>query len=88
MSNSNFEDKVLGYLAHLTQEVAGINNRLGSVEGALVTIEKVHGDKLSALFDGQKSHTEQLNRLENKVDGLTQIVSGHDVAIEAMKRAK
>lgn len=109
MSYNSFEDKVLGYLAQLTQEmtgikqdvsgieqdvsgikqdVSGMNTRLTNLEGTVARIEVEHGEKLSALFDGHRSDSEQLNRIEDKVDSLIKIVSSHDVSIEVMRRAK
>jgi chromosome segregation ATPase len=78
MSDNKFEDKVLGYLAQLTQEmtgikqdmtgikqdVSGINSRLTNLEGTVTKIEVEHGEKLSALFDGYKSNSEQIERIE------------------------
>ena len=45
----------------------GIDNRLDSIDKRLAFIEQDHGKKLQALFDGYKQHSDQLDRIEEKV---------------------
>ncbi len=93
MKGENFQEKVLEYLAYLTQnvtevrlemkdlrqEVTDLRQEVTDLRKTVVRIEKEHGEKLSVLFDGFKLHTEQLNRIEEKV-------STHDEYI--LKRIK
>jgi len=100
MKHANFQEKVLEYLAHLTQsitevrlemkdmrgevtdmrgEITNIRGEVTDLRKTIIRIEKEHGEKLSALFDGFQLQTEQLNRIEEKV-------STHDEYI--LKRIK
>lgn len=40
------------------------------IKNQLTKIEVEHGNKLEAIFDGYKQNTENLNRLEDKIDNL------------------
>ncbi|ATW28421.1 hypothetical protein DCMF_07030 [Candidatus Formimonas warabiya] len=58
-------------MAHLTQDmtelkqtVGDINDRVGKLE---VKVEHEVMGKINVLFDVQQQHTEQLNRIEEKV---------------------
>ncbi|MBS4007848.1 MAG: hypothetical protein KGZ45_05420 [Clostridium sp.] len=57
------EDRLTGVEDRLT----GVEDRLTGVEGAVVKIEIDHGQKLGALFDGQKLNSEKLDRIEAEV---------------------
>lgn len=81
MKHANFQEKVLEYLAHLTQsitevrlemkdmrgEITNIRGEVTDLRKTIIRIEKEHGEKLSALFDGFQLQTELLNRIEEKV---------------------
>ena len=54
-------------LESIEAEFSGINGRLTNVEGIVVRIEKDHGQKLGALFDGYKLNSEKLERIEAEV---------------------
>ena len=45
----------------------GIDNRLDGIDNRLAFIEQDHGKKLQALFDGYTQHSDQLDRIEEKV---------------------
>ncbi|HOR86946.1 MAG TPA: hypothetical protein PLL98_10740 [Bacillota bacterium] len=45
----------------------GIDNRLDGIDRRLAFIEQDHGKKLQALFDGYTQHSDQLDRIEEKV---------------------
>lgn len=71
MNDNNFEDKVLSYLAQLTQEITGakqdiswIKGDMSGVKQSIARIEVEHGEKLSALFDGNKSNSEQIELID------------------------
>jgi hypothetical protein len=51
----------------LDTEVNEIKRELSSVNKTVIKIEQDHGAKLDVLFDGQKQHTEQLDRIEKEV---------------------
>jgi len=63
----------------LTKDMSEVKSRLTSVENIVTRIENDHGEKLVALFDGYKQHTDQLDRIEKEV-------SKHDEFI--LKRIK
>lgn len=71
MNDNNFEDKVLSYLAQLTQEITGAKQDISGIKGdmsgvkqSIARIEVEHGEKLSALFDGNKSNSEQIELID------------------------
>lgn len=62
--------RLAGVENHLTgveDRLTGVEDRLTGVEGAVVKIEIDHGQKLGALFDGQKLNSEKLDRIEAEV---------------------
>ncbi len=59
--------EVKGRLAGVENHLTGVEDRLTGVEGAVVKIEIDHGQKLGALFDGQKLNSEKLDRIEAEV---------------------
>lgn len=67
----NFEEKVLEYLAKLTQDMTEIRQDIKLLTDRVSRIEvKIENDvspKLTTLFDGWQQHNEQLNRIEEKV---------------------
>jgi hypothetical protein len=80
----NFEDKVLGYLAQLTQELTVIKHtqqqhsqQLTTLQQSVSRIEHDYGEKLSALFDAREVQADvnekilsTLGRIEAKMDVL------------------
>lgn len=80
-----FEDKVLGYLAELSQKMTEMDNRLSTkisnidgrlinVEQTVIRIENNHGEKLAALFDGYELLRESQERLTTVVNQNTQAI--------------
>lgn len=72
-----------------------VNKRLGKLEegqdklgNQVAKIENELKPKIEVALDGYKVVYEKLENLENKVDQLAKTVEGHDVKIEAIKRAK
>ncbi len=74
----NSEEKVLELMgkmyAEMTEGFKAVNERLDKVENevkdikkTVLTIEQDHGEKLSALFDGQIQNTARLERIEAEV---------------------
>lgn len=49
------------------QRFDGIDKRLDGIDHRLAFIEQDHGKKFQALFDGNKQHSDQLDRIEEKV---------------------
>lgn len=85
MGNDGFQGKVLEYLAQLTQDmtgmkqdITGIKERVAKVETDVaktrIQIENEISPKIAVLFDGYKQHTEQLNRIEEKVSTHEEII--------------
>lgn len=67
MENEVFQAKVLEFMSNITEKIGSMDERLSSVERTVTRIENEHGEKLNALFDGYKQHTDQLNRIEEKL---------------------
>jgi len=51
----------------IKQELAEIKSEVDSVKAIVVRIENDHGQKLGALLNGYKLHSERLERLEKDV---------------------
>ena len=45
----------------------GLEAEVKEIKKTLIRIEQNHGNKLEALFDGYKQHSDQLDRIEEKV---------------------
>ena len=58
----------------LAVEVKGIKETVNSINNTVVKIENGHGEKLSALFDGWKQNTEQLDRIEKEVTRQEEVI--------------
>ncbi|MBS4008705.1 MAG: hypothetical protein KGZ45_09840 [Clostridium sp.] len=78
----NSEEKILNLLEKMYIDLKGsiekvssemktgfdtVDKRLASVERTVSKIELDHGQKLGALFDGQKLNSEKLDRIEAEV---------------------
>jgi len=51
----------------VNSELSEVKSRLTSVENIVTRMEHDHGQKLQALFDGYKQHTDQLERIGQAV---------------------
>jgi rubrerythrin len=49
------------------EEMQGTKEEVQKLSQQLTRMENTHGEKLTALFDGYKQHTDQLNRIEEKL---------------------
>ncbi len=56
------------------EKLTALDKRITSLENTLTRIEINHGDKLAALFDGYKTNSEKLDRIENKVSKHEEII--------------
>lgn len=76
--DNDFQGKVLGYLAELTQNITemrqdinGLSKEVGSltqwVTNIEIQVENNISPKITTLFDGWQQNTDQLNRIEEKV---------------------
>ncbi|MDX9871812.1 MAG: hypothetical protein RBT41_05300 [Clostridia bacterium] len=77
-----------GDITDLKSGQTKLESRMDKLDGRMIIFENDLKPKVEAALDGYKSNTDRLDRIENKVDKLTEIVIGHDVAIEVLKRAK
>lgn len=53
-----------------------IDKRLDTVEKTIIKIENVHGEKLSALFDGYVQNTNKLDKIEEEVKKHDEVIEG------------
>jgi outer membrane murein-binding lipoprotein Lpp len=67
-------ETLTGRVETLTKDMTEIRTRLTSVENIVTRIEHNHGQKLQALFDGYKQHTDQLERIEKEVSGRDEFI--------------
>lgn len=51
----------------IDQRLDAMDQRFDGIDRKLAFIEQDHGKKLQALFDGYKQHSDQLDRIEEKV---------------------
>lgn len=51
----------------IDKRLDGMDERFNGIDKRLAFIEQDHGKKLQALFDGYKQHSDQLDRIEEKV---------------------
>lgn len=56
-----------GFRKETRERFDGVNQRFDGIDRKLAFIEQDHGKKLQALFDGYKQHSDQLDRIEEKV---------------------
>ena len=70
-------NQILSELQSLNNRVGNLEERLIKVENTVIRIEHSHGESLGALLDGYNQnaeildrHTEQLDRIEGKIEML------------------
>ncbi|MBP7279791.1 MAG: hypothetical protein BWY74_02351 [Firmicutes bacterium ADurb.Bin419] len=56
-----------GFRRETMERFDGVDQRFDGIDRRLAFIEQDHGKKLQALFDGYKQHSDQLDRIEEKV---------------------
>ena len=56
-----------GFRKETRERFDGVDQRFDGIDRKLTFIEQNHGKKLQALFDGYKQHSDQLDRIEEKV---------------------
>lgn len=59
-----------------------------NLENVVIRMEKSHGDKLDALFDGWKQNTDQLKRHEEKLESIDRKLEKHEVEITVINGGK
>jgi archaellum component FlaC len=81
MTDRELLERVANQVEKLTQDLGGIKQDVGGlkqdmgelkekvnkIDNTVIRIENVHGEKLSALFDGYKQNAERLDRIESEV---------------------
>lgn len=72
----------------LENQMIGLENQMVGLEKQMVGLENGLKPKIEAALDGYNALYEKVEIIENKVDNLTEIVKGHDVAIDVLRRAK
>ncbi|WP_422445263.1 hypothetical protein [Thermoanaerobacterium sp. DL9XJH110] len=58
----------------VNQRMDQVNQRIDELEKIVLKIEKEHGEKLSALFDGYKQNSDKLDRIEAEVSTHEEII--------------
>ncbi|NLK34302.1 MAG: hypothetical protein GX301_02470 [Gracilibacteraceae bacterium] len=56
-----------GFRKETRERFDGVDQRFDGIDRKLTFIEQNHGKKLQALFDGYKQHSDQLDRIEERV---------------------
>lgn len=79
-----------GSIEHMNKRLDSIDERLGNVENEArktnLIIEQDIEPKISLLFDGQVTNSETMQRMEERVNILTDIQEQHDIAIQAFRK--
>jgi predicted nucleic acid-binding Zn-ribbon protein len=65
-----------------------VEGRLGNVEKAVISLEYELKETKKTLYDGYVQNTEAINRLETKVDKLSEKVDRHDIKIQVIEGGK
>lgn len=66
--------EVRGELTEVQGGLAGVREDLAEVKKRVINIENDHGKKLTALFDGYKQHSDQLDRIEKEVSRQQEVI--------------
>lgn len=87
MENKIFDliEKVYIELQETKQEVKSVGNRLTKLE---IKIENNISEKIDALFEARDITNERLDRIEVKIDNLTEKVDTHDIKIQVIEGGK
>ncbi|WP_066496936.1 hypothetical protein [Abyssisolibacter fermentans] len=85
----SFRTELTDFKQDVNNEFKSIRHEIKDVKNDLKRIDiKIENDicpKIDSLFDGYKQNTETLDRLENKVDNLSEKVEKHEVEIRVIK---
>lgn len=81
MTDRELLEFIAAQVGNLTQKVDKIDERTNNLEEGQKRLEKIltgiehdHGQKLEALFDGYKQHTDILERIEKEVTKQEEII--------------
>jgi predicted nuclease with TOPRIM domain len=75
-------------MTDMKSDMTDMKSEMKSLGNTVTRIEHDHGQKLQVLFDGYIQHSQQLERIEEKVDALTVQVESHDVKIRVINGGK
>jgi uncharacterized protein YukE len=67
-------ENIEGEIGDLKGEMGELKGTVSSMDKTLIKIENEHGGKLSALFDGWKQNTDQLQRIEKEVSRQNEVI--------------
>jgi len=70
-----------GKVDSLSGKVDFLSERMDSLEKQVTSIENDHGEKLAALLDGHKLHTEILERHTTQLERIESKIESHDIQI-------
>jgi|GEM_PF-1648311 phage-related minor tail protein len=73
-SFSKFSSDINRLDTKMNQGFSTLNSEIKEVKRTLLHIEQDHGKKLEVIFDGLTQHTEQLNRIEKRLDKHDEII--------------
>lgn len=94
MENKVFDllEKVYIEVQETKKDVKEINGRLDGIDGRLSRLElKVEheiSNKLDALFEFRDEALQRFDRIENKIDDLSEKVDRHDISIQVIQGGK
>ena len=88
-------DSVENRLTSVENRLTSVENRQTSVENRQIKLENVvtrieidHGEKLGALLDGHKQNTLILNRHTEQLDRIEGKIESHDIQISVLDKTK
>lgn len=71
---SEFKKDMTEFKNDMTEFKKDNTETVNSINKTVIKIENEHGKKLSALFDGWKQNTEQLERIEKEVSRQEEVI--------------
>jgi hypothetical protein len=66
-------------------DINGLKNDINELKNDVLRIELNHGEKLKVLFDGHVQNTQQLGRIEGKINTISEKVDRHDIKIQVIE---
>ena len=70
----DFKTEMLGFKTEMLDFKTEITEKVDSINKTVIKVENEHGKKLSALFDGWKQNTEQLEKIEKEVSRQDEVI--------------
>ena len=94
MEDKTFE-LVSKMYSDITQRLDGIDSRLGNLEEGqkglvndIIRLENKLDNNSKALFDGYTQNNDRLDRIDEKLEDLSEKIDSHDIKIQVIEGAR